>query len=126
MTLANKFRVLAVYAVIFLWAYINYTLLRDTGNPAYGLIAALAALGTLSLVLFRRWSKLFLYVGSTLSVLTWIYAVASVSLTRSGCFGYPSCSVAFFGLLISAVPPMLGILSVFFVHRYFNLLKDPA
>ena len=124
MTLANKLRVLAVYAVIFLWAYINYTLLRDTGNPAYGLIAALAALGSLSLVLFLRWSKYVLYVGSTLSVLTWIYAVASVSLTRSGCFGYSTCSVAFFGLLISAVPPALGVLSVFLVHRYFNLLKN--
>ena len=126
MTPANNLRVLAVYAVIFLWAYINDTLLRDTGNPAYGLIAALAALGTLSLVLFRRWSKLILYVGSTLSVLTWIYAVASVSLSRSGCLGYSSCSIAFFGLLISAVPPALGILSVFFVHRFFNLLKNSA
>ena len=106
-------RVLVVSTISLRWAFINYTMVRDAGNPVYGLIALLVLSGVVALIAQQHWSRYFYYVAATLSVLTWMYTVIVAHLNG---VAFSSVMAGVFSLLISAVPPVLGVICVILVR----------
>ena len=117
MKVESKPTVLPIVALLAFWLYLHYSLFSATGRWEYGITIMLAAVGGVALILGQHWSRIVLYTGATVSVLAWIRSV--VVAVMDG-LGFESLLAAFFGLLISAIPPAVAVVYCVFVAQHYR------